>query len=60
MNQGVEVAKIVETKTISVKGVPEDLWRQIRSEAVKNGLNTGEYITLIIREYFSKLMKKSA
>ena len=54
------MAKIVETKTISVKGVPEELWRQIRSEAVKNGMNMGEYITIILREHFSKLMKKSA
>ncbi len=60
MSIGAQLAKIVETKTISVKGVPEELWRQIRSEAVKNGMNMGEYITIILREHFSKLMKKSA
>ena len=49
----------VENKTITVKGIPEDLWRNIRVEAVRNGLKMGEYITHILREHFRTLRKSA-
>jgi hypothetical protein len=56
-----EQAVTVSTKkAISVKAIPEDLWRAFRVEAMKRGVTTQELLISIIRDSLPTLKKKTA
>lgn len=45
---------MADTKTISVKGIPEELWNQFRAKAVAEGENVGDALAKLLKESLRK------
>jgi predicted HicB family RNase H-like nuclease len=50
------MAEIADNR-VTVRGIPEDIWRRARVAALESGKSLGQFITEAIREKLSKLKK---